>query len=712
MRARFLPLAASILLCACGTATTTDTEEPFVDADADGFDATVDCNDFDPAVFPGALEVCNGVDDSCNEEIDEGLPDSDADGICNELDVEECDGLDNDGDGLVDEDFADTDLDGIADCVETEECDGLDNDGDGQIDEGFPDTDKDGICDAMDVEDCDGLDNDGDGLVDEDFTDTDLDGVADCVDSEECDGLDNDGDGLVDEDLDLDLDGYSSCVDDCDDSDPLVHPGATDWMNDGADSDCDGAEPAMKNLDGAPILIEGTSGQYDLVGLGLDACDFDEDGLDDLLVSAPFGHTYAGQVGIFYGSGSGSWSTGMQMTDADVLIQGTGFDFIGFNVQCGDVDGDGHADIVFTRGEINFTPYVSTYGVLIYYGNGASFADTLTDDEADAEISLTLGAPSGGSTVFASEFTLGDIDGDGADDIIVEWPYTTLDGDAEILVLPGERYSGKLKLADEMSDWWSPDQPTTGSYAYQQVLVMDDFDGDGLRDVMVGEPFWSDETSTELYHGQVSFLSGVEGAAGAALADIAYAQARGETSSTYLGYWGTSGDFDGDGVIDGVVSGIGDAAGASGGGGLWMWSDFAAFLAKDSATPTSSAFAHVYGVTASGELGYRVDAAGDVNGDGYEDLLVSEPFGGTASVGRVWVLSGALLVGSAQVQDVALFGCEGNNTDNFIGSSVLGRADFDGDGQPDIALAAVNWDDADSSSIRSGRVAVWLSSGE
>lgn len=43
-----------------------------VDVDGDGFDAGVDCNDNDPLVNPGATELCDGVDNNCNGEIDEG----------------------------------------------------------------------------------------------------------------------------------------------------------------------------------------------------------------------------------------------------------------------------------------------------------------------------------------------------------------------------------------------------------------------------------------------------------------------------------------------------------------------------------------------------------------------------------------------------------------------------------------------------------------
>ena len=92
--------------------------------------------------------------------------------------------------------------------------------------------------------------------------DRDSDGydeTVDCDDSrvtvnpdapELCDGLDNDCDEAIDEDAtdagtfyadnDTDGDGYSAEVDDCDDSDASVNPGAIDTVDDGVDSNCDG----------------------------------------------------------------------------------------------------------------------------------------------------------------------------------------------------------------------------------------------------------------------------------------------------------------------------------------------------------------------------------------------------------------------------------------------------------------------------------------
>ncbi|NVM20523.1 MAG: putative metal-binding motif-containing protein, partial [Desulfobacterales bacterium] len=64
--------------------------ELFTDADSDGYPADNDCNDTDPNINPGAAEVCNGLDDNCDGDTDEGCMtyyrDADADGYGNPSD--------------------------------------------------------------------------------------------------------------------------------------------------------------------------------------------------------------------------------------------------------------------------------------------------------------------------------------------------------------------------------------------------------------------------------------------------------------------------------------------------------------------------------------------------------------------------------------------------------------------------------------------------
>ena len=348
-----------------------------------------DCDDSDATVSGGAVEVCDGVDNDCDGDVDESdatdastwYADTDGDGFgdagsattactqpsgyeANALDCDDadgavfpgadeyCDAVDNDCDGVVDEDdavdattwYADDDADtygdasdSVVDCTQPsstvaddtdcddgdssvnpgadEYCNGIDDDCDGAVDEGAvdantwyadmdgdsfgdpttgvtscdapsgyvdvdldcDDTDPDVYPDAPEVwydgidQDCDGrsdFDQDGDGYDHADYGGTDCDDEDDTVhpDAEEIwyDGIDQDCDGGSD--YDRDGDGYDSESyggDDCDDADADVYPGAPDEPYDGVITDCDHAS------------------DYDADGDGHDAVDYGGDDCDD-----------------------------------------------------------------------------------------------------------------------------------------------------------------------------------------------------------------------------------------------------------------------------------------------------------------------------------------------------------------------------------------------------------------------------------------------
>ena len=259
------------------------------DEDGDGTFACTDCDDDDPAAFPGNPELCDGIDNDCDVTTDETV-DGDTDGqtVCDgdcddedptsyDLAPELCDGLDNDCDGAVPTDEVDDDEDGALACADCDDadplldypaseeiCDGIDNDCDPLTDENV-DEDGDfialcgGDCDDADPltypgapELCDGIDNDCNETTDE-LVDNDGDGDAacdgDCDDTdilinlaatEVCDGVDNNCDDVLldGEDVDADDDGAIACLD-CDDDDALTLPGAPEAC-DGLDNDCDG----------------------------------------------------------------------------------------------------------------------------------------------------------------------------------------------------------------------------------------------------------------------------------------------------------------------------------------------------------------------------------------------------------------------------------------------------------------------------------------
>ncbi len=299
---RWIPLLLLLLGCPPGSKPTDDTGPVSVDADGDGFLEEHDCDDNDPAVHPGADEVCNSLDDDCDGYVDAEDPSLvggstfyvDADGDAYGDDATELTSCEQ-REGMVTQGGDCDDSDAAVHPGAAELCNDLDDDCDGLVDlddpelvgayETYVDADGDGFgddaslrlsCDEPPVVvpggDCD----DGDAAVHPDA-------------DELCDGVDNDCDGDVDESgsvdapiwyLDGDGDGYgisgsivSACeqpsgyaaqAGDCDESDASIHPGA-DELCDGADNDCDG------------VTDEG-----DAVGAPLWYADADGDGYGDL----------------------------------------------------------------------------------------------------------------------------------------------------------------------------------------------------------------------------------------------------------------------------------------------------------------------------------------------------------------------------------------------------------------------------------------------
>ena len=275
-----------------------------VDADGDGYTADEDCDDSDASVHAGATEICDGIDNDCDGEVDEDVTgtwyrDADGDGYGDvEAPVEAC----TQPSGTV---TAATDCDDTDDSVNPvaiERCNGVDDDCDGDIDEEltstwYADADGDGFGDAdAPLEDCDPPD----GYV-EDTSDCDDGDIAVNPDADEvCDGIDNDCDGDIDTDatdlqtwyLDADGDGFGdadratqACEapsghvadnTDCDDGNVDVNPDASEVCN-RIDDDCDGLtdddDPSVDPATQSTWYADADSDGFGDPGAATTACD-------------------------------------------------------------------------------------------------------------------------------------------------------------------------------------------------------------------------------------------------------------------------------------------------------------------------------------------------------------------------------------------------------------------------------------------------------
>ena len=613
---RALTCIALLFAAGCGepdkdcTAPPADDTGP-MDADGDGHPARDDCDDADPAVFPGADERCNGWDDDCDGLVD------DADDVVVEAPTWY---VDNDGDG-----YGSEHQDEIA-------C---------EAPEGFVDNDAD--CDDRDPDDhpgadevCGGNDNDCDGLEDDEdpdvvdaptwYEDADGDGYADASSSVvACDP----GEGWLDVDA----------VGDCDDTDAGVNPDALDVCGNGIDEDCSGAD---KDCPEATVLMASDAtatmqdcGTYDRIGGGWGLGDLDGDGRDDVGMSCVGDNSYVlpGSVHAFFGPVSGSESE----YSADASFVGDGWTETWIQLATtGDWDGDGARDLAF------LVDYDNTLRLF-----AGPVAGSWAFDDADVELSgFSAGALPG----------VPDQDGDGADELLVGG------GGSTAWLFHGPVTSGTTGDAEVVL--------SSGSSGLGVSVSAGDTDGDGIDDLVLGA---TGGGRAYLVLGPLSADLDLD--ADAVVITGSYGAG---------GFVSLSGDADGDGLADLLVE---DES---------LGSMPRLVLGPVTASGDMATLAHTSfdDGTVVTELDGPGGFVGDVDGDGCDDVLLSDPDADITVVGQGAALlflapaRGGIVLDSAA--DVII---HGDASDDAMEACVDPAAgDTDGDGLDDLLLCKPGWD--------------------
>ncbi len=275
---------------------------------------------------------------------------------------------------------------------------------------------------------------------------------------------------------------------------------------------------------------------------------------------------------------------------------------------------------------------------------------------------------------------LGDVNGDGFDDIM-------LDGSNRTLIMEGplcglewdhEYEADAFLKIRQRSDAW--DHPSAGG-------SMGDLDGDGLPDVYIGDEgsHQGAESAGEVFLAVAPF-SGTVPLYDDAVADIVGTEEFGKLGGSVAGV----GDVDGDGLPDVLAGAHGEDDGT---GRAWLISGTTTGYHSVADVGVS-----ISGTGEPGNVGYQVEAVGDTDGDGVSDVLIGANWNSEGSDGAVRLFRGPILADlSFDDADVTFFGGEvwGGVT------SFSGMDDQDGDGLPDLHLGSVA---SDSISVFSGTV--------
>gem|GEM_PF-1470534 len=658
-----LALADGVLYIAAdsGTLAAIQTEVIDCDYDNDGIYSSVE--------GPGCTDPNNADSD------DDGLPDGEEDanhsGIVDSGETDPCN-ADTDGDGMPDgweiqyllnplikNATDDNDKDGLTDLQEY-------NNGTDPI---LKDTDNDGMSDGFEInhfgnnERNGSGDYDNDGVSDRqeyynvtnpvDNADSDTDGMADDWEINYFRELSRDGTDDFDDDGLTDIEEYEAG------SNPVLVVAAYPvmsspmiespfWM---AESNLENAEfgssiacagdvngdgysdvilgaPGFNNDSGKVFVYYGSaSGLSSAAGWTAEgteenarfgssvtpAGDVNGDGYSDVIISAS-NHTdeegYKGAIYLYYGSPAGLSST------ADWIVESSQTDhFICYYVEmAGDVNDNGYSDVIIITGSLVDNKFERR--MLVYYGSSSGLSSA-----PDREIESDMGFDSS---------AIGDVNGDGYSDVITEKPFQTIGEVSENRILV---YYGSSTGLNSTPGWMEKLE------SHDYIVCAEDANKDGYSDVIMRN--WRDDSIYTFYGSTVGLRSNPGWALGT---DSSEANTTSDMTQSL------------------------NAGGASSGSVIISWE-----------SPWL--------------MDWIIKSSGDVNADGYLDIIVGVySYNWDHNKSHIYIYYGSL-IGPGTTPGWIIEPAQENTS---FGSSIAGAGDVNGDGYSDIVVGAPHYDNEES----------------
>lgn len=468
------------------------------------------------------------------------------------------------------------------------------------------------------------------------------------------------------------------------------------------------AEVNLANLSGADGfringVAAGNSAGRSVSGVG----DINGDGLDDIIVG-----TRSGIIYVVFGRLDG-FSPALELSELDGT---SGFVINGESVSsragtsvasAGDINGDGIDDLIigapYTFGSTSPGAAYVVFGRSEFSGAVDLSALSANDNTGFKIVGNTAGDQAGSSVA-----GLGDVNGDGIDDVIIGAPYAGPNGNssgASYVVFGRDKdtpFPTTLSVNDlNGSNGFQINGEVASDSAGSSVAGPGDINGDGVSDILIGASIpspGSTSTSGAAYvvYGQANgFTTPVELSA---LTNQTGLRLLAEVPGDYLGaHVAGAGDINGDGVNDFLIGSPFDDA-----NGAYSGVTYVVFGQANSTLTTPLDLDNLSGAdgfringAAGDHVGYSGDGIGDINGDGIADVLVGAYQAGSAGAGYVIFgrtgAVGPVLETTALLGDLG-FRINGTGAGDFTGYSAAGAGDINGDGYSDLIIGALRAD--------------------